>query len=104
MFGVWAAPAAPTATPEDAGEAPHLLEWCLGPPWPPRPPKSGIPDRPQNHVLKTQVQYHCLGVNYWQFNVYFRAELECGFKMLYYALVGFNKVSISTCFASATLV
>jgi hypothetical protein len=37
------------------GEAPHLLEWCLGPPGPPKPPKSTISGRPKNHALKTQV-------------------------------------------------
>ncbi len=36
------------------GEAPHLLEWFLGPLGPPRPEKSAISDRPKIHVLKTK--------------------------------------------------
>ena len=34
---------------------PHILEWFLGPPGPPRPQISTIFDRPKNHVLKTLV-------------------------------------------------
>ncbi len=37
------------------GEAPHLLEWFLGPPGPPKPEKSAISGRPKNHVLKAKV-------------------------------------------------
>ena len=37
------------------GFAPHILEWFLGPPGPPRPRKSTISGRPNNHVSKTQV-------------------------------------------------
>ena len=32
-------------------EGPHILEWFLGPPGPPRPQISTIFDRPKNHVL-----------------------------------------------------
>ncbi len=35
------------------GEAPHLFEWVLRPPGPPRPRKSRISGRPKAHVLKT---------------------------------------------------
>jgi hypothetical protein len=34
------------------GTAPHIFEWFLGPPGPPRPRKSTISGRPKNHVLK----------------------------------------------------
>ncbi len=37
------------------GEAPHLFEWFVGPPGPPRPRKSMISGRSKNHVLKTKV-------------------------------------------------
>ncbi len=42
---------------------PHFLEWFLGPPGPPKLPKSTIPGRPQNHVLKPtciQLRFTCL--------------------------------------------
>jgi hypothetical protein len=37
------------------GEVPHLFDWFLVPPGPPRPQKSTISGRPKTHVLKTQV-------------------------------------------------
>jgi hypothetical protein len=40
---------------EVGGEAPHRLEWFLGPPGPPRPQRSSIAGQPKNHALKTQV-------------------------------------------------
>jgi hypothetical protein len=36
------------------GFAPHIFEWFLGPPGPPRPRKSAISARPKTHVLKTK--------------------------------------------------
>ncbi len=54
ILGAWAAPAAQETIPEGGGLRPHLLEWFLGPPGPPRPQESTISGRPKNHVLKTQ--------------------------------------------------
>ncbi len=52
--------AAPKTLPKRWGaKPPHPLEWFWGPPGPPRPQKSTICGRPQNHVLKTQQYYKC---------------------------------------------
>jgi hypothetical protein len=54
IWEVWAAPAAPKTTPDGGGVAPHLLEWFLGPPGPPKPQNSTISGRPKNHILKNK--------------------------------------------------
>ena len=56
MFDTFLKPIKPLLKPfrKVGGFAPHLLEWCLGPPGPPKPQKSAISGRPNNHVLETQ--------------------------------------------------